>query len=63
MVTGKLVYNDYAGYKAGFGEGITEIGCLPLTHRKFHELHLANRSELAAHALYSIERDLKDLPD
>jgi len=25
---GKLVCDDYAGYKAGFGNGITEIGCM-----------------------------------
>jgi len=25
---GKLVCDDYSGYKAGFGNGITEIGCL-----------------------------------
>ncbi|MEC8880009.1 MAG: IS66 family transposase [Pseudomonadota bacterium] len=66
---GKLVCDDYAGYKAGFGEGITEIGCLAHARRKFHDLHVANKSELAAQALeyigalYGIERDLKDLPD
>ena len=66
---GKLVCDDYAGYKAGFGEGITEIGCLAHARRKFHDLHVANKSELAAQALeyigalYGIERGLKDLPD
>ncbi|MCU5787430.1 putative transposase [Alcanivorax marinus] len=66
---GKLVCDDYAGYKAGFGEGITEIGCLAHARRKFHDLHVANKSELAAQALesigalYGIERDLKDLSD
>ncbi|CUR45441.1 transposase IS66 [Alcanivorax sp. PN-3] len=66
---GKLVCDDYAGYKAGFGEGITEIGCLAHARRKFHDLHVANKSELAAQALesigalYGIEREAKDLPD
>ena len=66
---GKLVCDDYAGYKAGFGNGITEIGCLAHARRKFHDLHVANKSELAAQALdyigalYGIERELKDLPD
>ena len=45
------------------------IGCLAHARRKFHDLHVANKSELAAQALesigalYGIERDLKDLPD
>ena len=66
---GKLVCDDYAGYKAGFGEGITEIGCLAHARRKFHDLHVANKSALAAQALesigalYGIEREAKDLPD
>ncbi|MEH6707080.1 MAG: IS66 family transposase [Alloalcanivorax venustensis] len=66
---GKLVCDDYAGYKAGFGSGITEIGCLTHARRKFHDLHVANKSELAARALeyigalYGIEREAKDLSD
>ena len=32
---GKLVCDDYAGYKAGFGEGIIEIGCMAHARRKF----------------------------
>ncbi|WP_198064226.1 IS66 family transposase, partial [Neptunomonas qingdaonensis] len=65
---GKLVCDDYSGYKAGFGNGITEIGCLAHARRKFFDLHQANKSELAAHALeymgqlYQIERETKDLP-
>lgn len=52
-----------------FGEGITEIGCLAHARRKFHDLHAANKSELAAQALesigalYGIESEIKDLPD
>ena len=66
---GKLVCDDYAGYKAGFGAGIIEIGCLAHHRRKLHDLHVANKSELAAQALdsigalYGIEREAKDLPD
>src|SRR5690554_7949869 len=65
---GKLVCDDYAGYKAGFGQGMTEIGCMADARRKFYDLHQANQSELAAKALeyigrlYEIERDTKDLP-
>jgi transposase len=65
---GKLVCDDYAGYKAGFGNGITEIGCMAHARRKFYDLHEANKSELAAKALeyigglYEIERESKDLP-
>lgn len=65
---GKLVCDDYAGYKAGFGNGITEIGCMAHARRKFYDLHQANKSELAAKALeyigglYDIERAIKDLP-
>ncbi len=52
-----------------FGEGITKIGCLAHARRKFHDLHAANKSELAAQALesigalYGIESEIKDLPD
>ena len=39
---GKLVCDDYSGYKAGFQQGITEIGCAAHARRKFFDLH-ANR--------------------
>jgi len=68
--SGKLVCDDYAGYKAGFTEGITEIGCMAHARRKFHELYVANQSPVADKALryigvlYEIERDAADLtPD
>lgn len=48
---GKLVCDDYSGYKAGFGNGITEIGCMAHARRKFYDLHEANQSTLAAQAL------------
>ena len=44
----KLVCDDYSGYKAGFGNGITEIGCMVHARRKFYDLHQANQSTLAA---------------
>jgi len=65
---GKLVCDDYSGYKAGFSNGITEIGCLAHARRKFYDLHQANQSQIAAQALetigqlYQIEREAKELP-
>jgi transposase len=68
--TGSLVCDDYAGYKAGFGQGITEAGCLAHARRKFFELHAANKSAVAELALrqintiYDIEREVRELaPD
>ena len=43
-----------AGYKAGFELGITEIGCMAHARRKFFDLHVANKSQLAEQALHSI---------
>ncbi|WP_189662982.1 IS66 family transposase, partial [Pseudomonas amygdali] len=51
---GKLVCDDFAGYKAGFAQGITEIGCMAHARRKFFDLHVANKSQLAEQALHSI---------
>lgn len=67
---GKLVCDDFAGYKAGFEQGITEIGCMAHARRKFFDLHAANKSQLAEYILkqigllYEIERQAKELkPD
>ena len=66
---GKLVCDDFAGYKAGFEKGITEIGCMAHSRRKFFDLHVANKSQLAEQALYSIgglfevERQARDMSD
>ena len=66
---GKLVCDDFAGYKASFEQGITEIGCMAHARRKFFDLHVANKSQLAEQALYSIgglyevERLARDLSD
>jgi transposase len=60
---GKLVCDDYIGYKAGFEKGMTEIGCMAHARRKFHDLHVANQSPIAEKALryiallYDIERE------
>ena len=64
---GSLVCDDYSGYKALFAAGITEAGCMAHARRKFVELHLTNKSTLAATAidlmgqLYGIEREVKAL--
>ena len=65
---GKLVTDDYSGYKAGFASGITELGCMAHARRKFHELHANHQSQIAAQALelfgglYGVEREVAELP-
>ena len=64
---GKLVCDDYGGYKAGFHQGVTEIGCAAHARRKFFDLHVANKSQVAEQALkffgvlYDIERDCAEM--
>jgi len=64
---GKLVCDDYAGYKASFTQGIVEVGCAAHARRKFFELHASIQSATAAKALeffgelYAIEREVRDL--
>jgi transposase len=59
---GKLVCDDYSGYKALFERGVTEIGCMAHARRKFHDLYVNQRSDVAEEglryfaALYEIER-------
>jgi transposase len=67
---GSLVTDDFGGYKKGFEQGITEIGCLAHARRKFFDLHAANQSRIAKQALdyigelYDIEREAEALdPD
>ena len=67
---GKLVCDDYGGYKASFALGMTEIGCMAHARRKFYELHATKKSILAEQALqyisaiYEGEREIRDLePD
>ncbi|HSW19642.1 MAG TPA: IS66 family transposase [Ramlibacter sp.] len=65
---GALVCDDFSGYKASFALGVTEAGCMAHARRKFVELHVANKSTIAATAiefigqLYGVERDVKTLP-
>ncbi|WP_200986630.1 IS66 family transposase [Pseudomonas cichorii] len=66
---GKLVCDDFADYKASFELGMTEIGCMAHARRKFFDLHVANKSQLAEQALHSIgglyevERHVKEMSD
>ena len=61
--------DDFAGYKASFQQGITEIGCMAHAFRKFFELHATNKSQLAEQALhsigglYEIERQAREMID
>jgi transposase len=63
--SGKLVCDDYAGYKALFEAGVTEVGCMAHARRKFHELWASSRSAIAEDALklfgalYEVERDIQ----
>jgi transposase len=65
--SGKLVCDDYAGYKALFQAGIVEVGCLAHARRKFHELWANHRSQLAEEALkhfaalYAVEHEVREL--
>ena len=67
--SGKLVCDDFAGYKAGFEKGMIEIGCMAHARRKFFDLHVANKNQLAEQALhsigglYEIERQARDMSD
>jgi transposase len=64
---GKLICDDYSGYKATLAKGVTECGCLAHARRKFFELHAANKSKIAETALqyfgklYEVEAQLRDL--
>jgi transposase len=64
---GKLVCDDYAGYKALFERGVIEIRCMAHARRKFHDLYANHRSDLAEEALrhfaelYEIEREAREL--
>ena len=64
---GKLICDDFAGYKAGFELGMTEVGCWAHARRKFYDLHVSGKSTLAEQALayigqlYDIESEAKDL--
>ena len=62
--------DDFAGYRALFASGTTELGCWAHARRKFVDLHHASGSPIANEAiqriaaLYRIEADARDLdPD
>lgn len=65
---GKLVCDDFSGYKACFELGVTEVGCMAHARRKFHELWAHHQSPVGEQALkffiqlYEIEREVRDLP-
>jgi len=65
---GHLMVDDYAGYKALFTDGVTELACLAHVRRKFFDLHAANASPVAAEALsriaqlYAVEQQAAGLP-
>jgi transposase len=59
---GKLVCDDFAGYKACFELGVTEVGCMAHARRKFYELWANHGSQIGGQALkffgqlYEVER-------
>ena len=64
---GKLICDDYSGYKQSFAKGVTEIGCMAHARRKFVDLHVAAKSQIAKQAieligqLYQVEREAQSL--
>ena len=67
---GKLVCDDYSGYKQLLAMGVTEAGCLAHARRKFFDLWVNHKSAVAEEALkyfvqlYEVEREVQDLaPD
>jgi transposase len=64
---GHLMVDDFAGYKALFTQGVTELGCLAHARRKFFDLHAASGSPMALEALnriaalYAIEAQGKNM--
>jgi transposase len=61
---GKLVTDDFSGYKACFELGVTEVGCMAHARRKFHELWTNHGSQVGEQAmkffgeLYDVEREV-----
>lgn len=64
---GQLICDDYGGYKQSFTQDVTEIGCMAHARRKFFDLHVANKSQIAGQAveyigqLYEVEREVQSL--
>lgn len=65
---GKLVTDDFNGYKALFELGVTEAGCMAHARRKFHDLWVNHGSPTGEQALkffralYEVEREVQELP-
>ena len=61
---GRLVTDDFSGYKACFELGVTEAGCMAHARRKFHELWVHHQSAIGEQALkffsvlYDVEREV-----
>lgn len=64
---GHLMVDDYAGYKALFANGVTELACLAHARRKYFDLSAAQANPIAQEALariaalYAIEAQGKDM--
>ena len=64
---GRLVCDDFSGYKACFELGVTEVGCMAHARRKFHDLWIHHTSALGEQALkffmklYEVEREVREL--
>jgi hypothetical protein len=64
---GALMVDDFAGYKALFAKGITELGCWAHARRKLFDAHAASGSPVAKEAIerigviYAIDTALCDL--
>ena len=64
---GKLVCDDYSGYKQLLTMGVTEAGCLAHARRKFFDLWANHKSPVAEEALryfvqlYEVEREVQDV--
>ena len=51
---GALMVDDFGGYKAIFGQGVTELGCFAHARRKYFELNEAQANPIAQEALLRI---------
>jgi hypothetical protein len=51
---GPLMVDDFAGYKALFANGVTELGCRAHARRKFLDLNAANANPIAQQMLSRI---------
>lgn len=64
---GHLMVDDFGGYKALFGNGVTELGCLAHARRKYFDLNAAQANPIAEEALeriaalYAIEAQGRDM--